>query len=204
MKTLTATAAAAALLVLPSTAFAETLDYDFQMTITSISDGYGVFDGMSEGGTLNVSVLFDTDADWDGVASIDIEGVETESNGYWSNSWSDVQYQEGTLYWDAYSGANADWLVVNDVAIHSGSIHEEAYLYFTETSTGDLELSSGNLSIGVYNGSSAYLTAEYTGKSTSVPELDPKSGTSALALLSGGLILFWSRRRRDDIVPTAG
>lgn len=197
MKFLTAASVVASTLAFSSTAFAETLNYDFTMTITSISDGYGVFSGLKAGDPLNVSVFFDTTADADGQANITVSGLNVASTGYWGSSWSDVQYNAGS--WDAYSGTIADTLVVNGIGIHSGSVHEEVYLTFGQNSSGEFGIASGKLSIGVYNGSSAYLTANWVGTptSTAVPELDPGSGTSALALLGGGLALAWSRRRQQ-------
>lgn len=200
MKILPVVSAIAATLGFSSTAFAETLTYDFTMTITSISDGYGVFDDFAVGDPLNVSVFFDTQATGDGQADVTVEGISVASTGYWGSSWSDVQYNSGS--WDAYSGTIADTLVVNGTGIHSGSVHEEVYLTFGEISSGEFGVTAGKMSIGVYNGSSAYLTATWVGNtSSSVPELDPNSGTSALALLGGGLVIAWSRRRRQfDVV----
>lgn len=199
MKTLPFFAVVLAMLGFTSSAFAETLNYNFTMTITSISDGYGVFDDLSEGGNINVSVQFDTKADRDGEAIINVAELGYVAKGYWVSSWSDVQYKNG--YWDAYSGIVADVLVVNNVAIHSGSVHQEVYLDFTRTSSGDFALTGGSVFIGVYNGSSAQLTAKYTTPPpppTSVPELDPGSGMGALALVGGGLTIAWSRRRRPS------
>jgi hypothetical protein len=199
--------AAAAMLAVPATAFAETLDYDFTMTITSIDDGYGVFGGLSEGESLNVSVQFDTEANTDGgadgVAAINVTGLTVQATGGWSSGWSDVQYNGGS--WDAYSGTIAQTLVVNGIGIQSGSVHQEVYLSFAQTSTGDLELTSGSMSLGVRNGHSADLRAEFVETPPSaVPELDPRGGMSAFALLGGGFaIALSSRRRRGALTLTA-
>lgn len=200
MKLLPFASVIASTLAFSSSAFAETLTYDFTMTITSISDGYGVFDGLSEGDPLNVSVFFDSQATGDGLANVTVDGISVVSSGNWTSSWSDVQYNSGS--WDAYSGTIADTLIVNGIGIHSGSVHEEVYLTFGELSSGEFGVTAGKMNIGVYNGSSAYLTANWVGgTSTSVPELDPNTGTSALALLGGGLAVAWSRRRRQfDVV----
>ncbi len=202
MKILASAAVTLAALGFSSTAFAETLNYDFAMKITSIADGYGVFDEFSEGGMLNVSVAFDTLGDSDGTVGTSVAGLGVVSTGGWGGSWDDVQYNGST--WDAYRGVNADLLVVNGVGIHSGSVHQEVYLTFGKTASGQFELITGSMNIGVYNGSSAYLTAEFVpGAPTSVPELDPNSGMAAFALVGGGVTIAWSRRRRELSVASS-
>jgi hypothetical protein len=202
MKIVPTLAAAATVLAFSSSAFAETLNYDFSMTIKSISDGYGVFNGLSVGDTINVSTQFNTAGDWDGTANISLSQVSVVAKGGWSSSWSDVQYNTSEQKWDAYSGIISEYLVVNGIKIHAGSVHEEVYLDFGKNSSGEFGLTSGLVKIGVRNGSSADLVAEYVPPppKTSVPELDPKSGMSTLALLGGGLAVAWSRRRRQDLV----
>jgi len=37
--------------------------------------------------------------------------------------------------------------------------------------------------------------AGYVFAQAQVPEIDPSSGITALALLSGGMVVFWGRRR---------
>jgi len=199
MKIIPTLATAAAVLAFSSSAFAETLNYDFSMKIQSITDGYGVFNGLSTGDSLDVSVKFNTAGDWDGTASVSISDVSIVAKGGWSSSWSDVQYNSSNQTWDAYSGIISEYLVVNGVKIHAGSVHEEVYLDFGKTSTGAFGLTSGTLKIGVRNGSSADLVATYVPTPPkTAPELDPHSGMSTLALLGGGLAVAWSRRRQED------
>jgi hypothetical protein len=199
MKFFTSSAIAAAILAMTSAASAEVLNYNFKMNITSISDGYGVFDELNEGGEINVSVQFDTAGDWDGIAVINVAELGYEAAGTWTSSWSDVQYNSSNASWDAYSGIISGNLIVNDVEIHSGSVHQEVYLDFGITESGQMGLLTGSMNIGVYNGSSAYLTARYVPSSpTSVPELDPNSGMAALAIVGGGAAVAYSRRRRDE------
>jgi len=197
--------AASVTLALPATAFAETLDYDFTMSITYVKDGYGVFNGLKVGDSINVSVILDSKATGDGNAQISIAEVAVTGTGSWASSWYDVQYDASRLYWDAYSGSVAGSLIVNGVRIdHTVSYQQELYLDFSEVPGGEPRLNTGWLDIRLENGTSSRLKAQYVEPPTSVPELDPKSGTSAIALLVGGMALAFSRRRRQQCDGVAG
>ncbi len=198
MKTLTSLAFAFVILALSSSAFAETLSYNFTMNITSLEDGYGVFDYLSEGGTVDVSVEFDTAADGDGQALISIAGLDYQSAGHWGGSWSSVQYNAWDKNWGAQTGTNGQYLIVNDIQVSSGTLSQEVFLDFETTSSGELALVGGTLNLRLENGSRSSLSAEYAPPPpTSVPELDPNSGMAALVLVGGGLTIAWSRRRRE-------
>lgn len=197
MKILTSAAAALATLALSSSAFAETLDYDFQMTIDSISDGYGVFDGLSEGGTVHVSVALDTSGPNGSSAAISVAELGYETSG-WMSSWSNAEYNNYSEDWSGYAGTIAGTLDVNGIEIHSGSVHQQVYLNFGKTSSGEFGLLEGTLNLWVRNGSAADLSASYVpGPPATAPELDPNSGMAAFALVGGGVTIAWSRRRRQ-------
>lgn len=196
MKNTISAAVTAVILAFSSNAFAETLNYDFTMTIDSIDDAYyGVFDGFSVGDPLNVSVSFDTTGPSGSSVLIDVAGLDVQITGGWGGSWSDVQYYSG--YWDSNKGTNAEVLVVNGVGVHSGTLTQEVYLNFAGITSGDFALTSGNLEFRLENSGFAKITAIYQGEPASVPELDPASAMNALALIGGGLTLGWSRRRRE-------
>jgi len=188
---------AAALMTFPTTAFAETLDYDFTMEITSIYDSYGVFNGLSVGDSLNLSVLLDTAATGDGNATISIAEVSVTSTGSWQSSWSDVQYNSSGLTWDAYSGSVSGSMLVNGITIgHTVSYHQDLYLDFSSISSGDYQLTSALLDLRIENTGKAGLKAKYVAKPpTAVPELDAQSGPQAAALLAGAAFILLSRRR---------
>src|SRR5688500_1931804 len=108
---------AAAMTTLSSSAFAETLNYSFSMEITSMYDSYGVFNGLSVGDSLNLSVLLDSKATGDGNAVIKIAEVNVTSTGNWASAWSDVQYNSSGLTWDAYAGSVSASMLVNGISI---------------------------------------------------------------------------------------
>ena len=187
-----------------ASAFAETLKYDFAMTVTSITDavehGYtkGIFAsaGITQGSTLNVSVNIDTKADGDGNAAIKVNSLSiSTSNTTWSSesSWSNTSTQG---VWQAGTKTDAGILFAGNVQIPSGSATETVFLTFAPTSG---TLSSGQMTINIDNSVHASLRADYTGKPASTPELDPSSGVAALALLLGGTTLVFSPRSRRPI-----
>lgn len=202
--------AAAAIMALPTTAFAETLEYDFSMEITSLYDSYGVFDGLSVGDSLNLSVLLDSTATGDGHAAISIAEVSVAATGNWASAWSDVQYNAAGLTWDAYSGSISGSMLVNGISIgHTVSYHQDLFLDFSNLSSGDYQLTSGWLDLRIENTGKAGIKAQYVAKPPSkppedVPELDAKSGSQAGALLAGAAFLAFSRRRRDTPEIVAG
>jgi hypothetical protein len=185
-----------------ASAFAETLKYDFGMTVTQISDatepGYskGIFAsaGITQGSTLNVSVNIDTKADGDGNAAIAVNSLSiSTANTWYGNSWSQTWTQSDGTVWLAGTGTGGGTLIAGSVSIPNGSATEVVSLTFAPTSG---TLSSGWMSINIDNNVHASLHADYTGKASSTPELDPSSGVAALALLLGGTIVFSSRSRR--------
>lgn len=196
-KLLNSALVAAATMTLPTTAFAETLAYDFSMEITSMYDSYGVFNGLSVGDSLNLSVLLDSKATGDGNAVIKIAEVSVTSTGSWASAWSDVQYNASGLTWDAYSGSVSGSMLVNGISIgHTVSYHQDLFLDFSAISSGDYQLTSGWLDLRLENTGKAGLKATFVPKPpTSVPELDAKSSAQAAALLAGAAFIFMSRRR---------
>jgi hypothetical protein len=164
-----------------------------------------VFNGLSVGDTINLSVLLDTRADGDGNAQISIAEVAVSGTGSWVSTWSDVQFDASSLYWDAYSGSVQGSLLVNGVLIdHAVSYNQELYLDFSEVAGGEPRLNTGWLDVRLENGTASRLRAEYVESPTSVPELDPRSATGAFALLAGGLAVVLSRRRRQQCDVAAG
>lgn len=190
---------AAALTTLSTSAFAETLNYSFSMEITSMYDSYGVFNGLSVGDSLNLSVLLDSKATGDGNAVIKISEVNVTSTGNWASAWSDVQYNASGLTWDAYAGSVSASMLVNGISIgHTVSYHQDLFLDFASISSGDYQLTSGWLDLRIENTGKAGLKAKYVVKPpTSVPELDAKSGGQAAALLAGAAFILMSRRRES-------
>lgn len=201
MKNLFTVASATALMIaLPVTAFAETLHYDFTATINSIQDGYadhtgvGVFDEWSVGDTLTGTLSLDTNSG----SVVSITGLDFDATN--TNSWSWASYSSwgDTQQWDAGGGTSGQNVVLNGVDVHGGTLSNNVWIQFGTTSTGELELNAGRLEVNWGNSHNARLTADFTqSPPTSVPELDPKSGMSAFALLGGGLAVALSRRRRD-------
>jgi hypothetical protein len=204
MKNLFTVASVTALMIaLPATAFAETLNYNFTATINYIQDGYadntgvGVFDEWAVGDTITGTLSLNSgQGSVVSVTGLDFEGTNT-------NSWSWASYSSwgNTQQWDAGGGTNGQNIVLNGVDVHSGTLSNNVWLQFGTTSTGELELRSGSLELNWGNSYNAKLKANFTQPTqppaTSVPELDPKSGMSAFALLGGGLAIALSRRRRD-------
>ncbi len=183
----------------PVTASAEVLDYNFSMLINSISDGYasdgaGVFDEWSVGDYLDISVSFNSTAN---TANLTIAGMDLSAGTIYS-TWSGSYYSSSENNWGAYGGMAGADVEVNGVDVGSGGYGYNAYLDFAPSS---LLLGVGSyIEFRVSNSHNAMLTAVYspTPPPTAVPELDPKSGLSAFALLGGGLALAFSRRRRDQ------
>jgi len=187
----------AALTLLPQTALAETLNYDFSMEITSLYDGYGVFNGLSVGDSLSLSVLLDSAATGDGNAVISIAEVNVTSTGSWAAAWSDVQYNASGLTWDAYSGSISGSMLINGISIgHTVSYHQDLFLDFSSVSSGDYELTSGWLDLRIENTGKAGLKATYVQKPPhDVPELGGQAAPQAAALLVGAAFILLSRRR---------
>lgn len=196
--------AASVTIALPATAFAETLDYDFTMSVTTLSDGYGVFEGLNVGDSIDFHVVLDSAGN---NAQITVSGVEVTSivsgsSWTWASSWDEGTTTTG---WDAGNGVWAESLQVNGTLIKEGVFFQQQLnLNYSETADGELSINTGWLTVSVANGSSAYLKAQYVDSPTSVPELDPKSGTGAIALLVGGMALAFSRRRRQQCDGVAG
>lgn len=193
--------AASVTIALPATAFAETLDYDFAMKVTSVSGDTWVFDGLDVGDTINVSVLLETGTG-DGDAQITVSEVAVTGTNIWgSGSWS-TAWGEGAIAGTQLDSQN---LLVNGTLITNGAAYTQTLgLSFSGVSGGETSINTGWLELGVGNHVNAKLRAEYVDSPTSVPELDPKSGTGAIALLVGGMALAFSRRRRQQCDGVAG
>jgi|SRR5688572_14373401 len=194
---------AAAMLTVPTTAFAETLNYDFTMEITSLYDSYGIFNGLSVGDSLNLSVLLDSKATGDGNATIKVAEVNVKSTGSWASAWSDVQYNASGLTWDAYSGSISGSMLINGISIgHTVSYHQDLFLDFSTASDGSYSLSSGWLDLRIENTGKAGIKAVYVPPpppAAKVPELDTGASAQAIALLAGAAFILLSRRR--SLVP---
>lgn len=198
MKKLVAAAVALLAVGMSASAFAETLAYDFPMTVTKISDatepGYskGIFAsaGIYQGSTLNVSVSLNTAGNSAiTVNSLSISTTNTWYGGSWSTTWTQG---DGTV-WLAGTGTGGGTLIAGSVSIPNGSATEVVSLTFAPPSN---TLSSGWMTINIDNTVHASLRADYTSGPSSTPELDPSSGVAALALLLGGTIVFSPRSRR--------
>ncbi len=190
--------AAAVTIALPATAFAETLDYTFTVEITTLSDDYGVFQGLEEGDPLDVFVHLDTEGE-SHISVVGMTGATDPGTVYYSGSWAKAGGN-----WQGATQINALGLTVNDIAIeHTVDYQQQVYLQFSELPGGGIN--TGWLELRLNNTNHAFLHADYvTSPPTSVPELDPKSGAGAIALLVGGMALAFSRRRRQTCDGVVG
>jgi hypothetical protein len=206
-KLLAAAALTLAMVGISASASAASLTYGFTMTVTELRDatepgpsGGAIFGsaGIHVGSVLTGSVSLATPADGDGSTSITVTGLSlTFTNSTYSNSWSNLS---GST-WQGGSGAGGRVLTVNNVVVPNGTASEYINLQFVPSSSGLTTLTGGYMTISVDNGVHAFLRADYTGTVTPpsrTPELDPSSGSAALALLLGGTTLAFSYRRRQS------
>lgn len=200
--------AASVTIALPATAFAETLDYDFTMKVNQLTGDPGVFGDLELGDTIHVSVVLDTVATGDGDAQINVAEVVVTAagNNTWSGAQSWTQGQNGSeIVWQANSGVKSASLQVNTGPSIEGTYQQNLWVNFSEVAGGELAVNTGWIELRVGNHVNGFLHADYvTSPPTSVPELDPKSGTGAIALLVGGMALAFSRRRRQQCDGVAG
>lgn len=199
MNKLVAAAAAIVAVGTSTSAFAETLTYDFTMTVTSVVDAVepgsdtSVFNGFTTGETMGVSVVLNSDTN---TATINVSGLDVEAQGGSSYSWVSTWTQSNDKIWQAGTGLDSTLLTFNGSDIASGSVHQNLWLDFSKTSSGDLVLSSGTMTINVDNTIHAKLSAEFKDTPVATPELDPTSGMGAVVLVLGGATIAFSRRRR--------
>ena len=185
-----------------TSAFAESLTYNFAMTVTQITDavepgsnGGAIFGaaGITQGSTINVSVNVDTSANKMGAPQI--QGLNISVTNPWdNNSWLGTWTEGGNTVLQGGGGLGGPLLTVNSIEVPSGSTHWNVNLNVVPSS-GALAIGS-SVEIHVDNSVHASLNAVYTGKPASTPELDPSSGAAALALLLGGSTLVFSSRSR--------
>lgn len=202
--------AALALIALPALASAKSIQYDFEMTVTEVWDengtgdyadyngresasGYGIFDGLTVGSKINVSVDLDSSAPVN-AGSIQSDVFQVTITGSWGGTYGYAAYWKdgGSHVWQAQTNTGSESLEVNGQDI-TGGVAAIKDLRLVFSSDSPWTLSEGFLDFRVENGGASRFYAKYV--PTAVPELDPASGMSAVALLGGGVAILMARRR---------
>lgn len=206
---------AIALFALPGLASAKSIQYSFEMTVTEVWDengsadyadyngredayGYGVFDGLSVGSKINVAIDLDTSAPVN-AGSIQSDVFQVAIAGDWGGTYGYAGYWQdgGSHVWQAQTNTGSESLEVNGQTI-SGGVAAIKDLRLVFSSDSPWTLSEGFLDFRVENGGASRFYAKYV--PSAVPELDPASGMSAMALLGGGVAILMARRRDASVL----
>lgn len=185
-------------LAVASTARAELVSYNFTGTVDKSTDSI-----WKAGQGINGSFAYDSDAwDWVGGEYQYGFGMNLKLDGLDPLSITTIAFDNGTFKVSDYVGVPPFSGYAAKLTLTGQSLGSDNFPTSLSLGGG----SSGSLRIDIYRlfGNDTYMVASLTsltsnvpGGGTSTPELDPRSGTGALALLLGGLGVVLGRRRRS-------